>query len=63
MENPRFPLRNGGEEHQPISPEAPNPDDIALLAYRLWDERGRPMGSPDEDWFRAEQELQQTQAA
>ena len=28
---------------------------IAILAYQLWLERGRPVGSPEEDWFRAEQ--------
>jgi hypothetical protein len=27
---------------------------IAELAYRFWEERGRPEGSPDEDWYRAE---------
>lgn len=31
--------------------------DIAALAYALWEERGMPEGSPDEDWFRAEQIL------
>lgn len=30
---------------------------IALLAYALWQERGCPEGSPDVDWFRAEQEF------
>jgi|HubBroStandDraft_1064217.scaffolds.fasta_scaffold82728_3 hypothetical protein len=25
----------------------------AALAYRLWNERGCPIGSPDEDWLRA----------
>jgi hypothetical protein len=29
-------------------------NDIANLAYRLWQERGCPIGSPEEDWFRAE---------
>ena len=33
-------------------------DDIALLAYRLWEARGCPEGSPDEDWFGALRELQ-----
>jgi hypothetical protein len=28
---------------------------IAKLAYKLWDKRGRPFGSPDVDWFAAEQ--------
>jgi hypothetical protein len=27
------------------------------LAYRLWEERGRPVGRPDEDWFEAERRL------
>src|ERR1700722_10157141 len=26
---------------------------IAALAYRLWTKRGRPSGSPEEDWFAA----------
>jgi hypothetical protein len=32
-------------------------DDIAALAHKLWLERGCPEGSPDEDWFRAAEEL------
>ena len=31
---------------------------IAARAYQLWLARGCPNGSPEEDWFRAEQELQ-----
>ena len=31
--------------------------DIAELAYSLWVDRGEVEGLPDEDWFRAEQEL------
>lgn len=27
---------------------------IRQLAYRLWEQRGRPEGDPDEDWFAAE---------
>jgi len=30
---------------------------IEKLAYQFWEERGRPLGSSDEDWFRAEREL------
>ena len=26
-------------------------------AFGLWQERGSPIGSPEEDWFRAEQEI------
>lgn len=31
--------------------------DIAALAYTLWQARGCPEGSADEDWFRAAQQL------
>ena len=31
------------------------------LAYRLWEERGKPEGRPDEDWFEAERRLQSDQ--
>jgi len=30
---------------------------IAELAYRMWEERGRPEGSPEVDWYRAESEI------
>jgi hypothetical protein len=30
---------------------------IALLAYSYWEQRGRPGGSPEEDWYRAEREI------
>jgi hypothetical protein len=30
---------------------------IEELAYHSWLERGCPMGSPDEDWYRAEEKL------
>jgi hypothetical protein len=32
--------------------------DIAQLAYELWQSRGCPDGSPQEDWFRAVEQLQ-----
>jgi hypothetical protein len=32
-------------------------EDIAVLAHALWEARGRPEGSSEEDWFRAVQEL------
>jgi Protein of unknown function (DUF2934) len=34
------------------------PDPIAALAYLHWLARGCPDGSPEEDWFRAERELE-----
>jgi hypothetical protein len=30
---------------------------IARLAYAYWEARGRPEGSSEKDWFRAEQEV------
>lgn len=30
---------------------------IAQQAYQYWEQRGRPFGSPEEDWFRAEREI------
>jgi Protein of unknown function (DUF2934) len=32
-------------------------EEIAMLAHRLWTERGQQHGRDAEDWFRAEQEL------
>ena len=32
-------------------------DDIAALAHKLWQARGCPEGSPDQDWFEAVKEL------
>jgi hypothetical protein len=31
--------------------------EIAVLAYQFWQERGCPIGSDQEDWFRAEETL------
>lgn len=31
--------------------------EVEERAYQSWLERGCPMGSPDEDWFRAEREV------
>jgi hypothetical protein len=27
---------------------------VAKLAYKFWEQRGRPFGSPEVDWFAAE---------
>ena len=39
-----------------IAPEVKE-QDIAALAYRLWQARCCPEGSPEEDWFHAMEEL------
>ena len=35
----------------------PTQEQIAALAYTLWQARGCPEGMPDEDWFNAEKAL------
>ena len=30
---------------------------VEKLAYKLWEQRGRPLGSPEVDWFAAEQDV------
>ncbi len=35
-------------------------EDVAELAYALWQERGCPDGSSEEDWFRALEKLRTT---
>ena len=37
----------------------PTHEDIKRRAFELWDQRGRPLGSPEADWFKAEQEASQ----
>ena len=39
------------------SPEPLGHDQIAVLAYALWEARGCPDGSPEVDWLQAEREL------
>ena len=34
-------------------------EEIEKLAYWFWEKRGRPIGSPDVDWFQAEHEVLQ----
>ena len=36
---------------------SPQHNKVALLAFSLWQERGAPIGTPETDWFRAEEQL------
>lgn len=38
-----------------------DPRRTELLAYEFWRARGCPEGSPDEDWFLAEEQLRHQQ--
>ena len=41
----------------PVSEQIPIQDQIARLAYLLWEARGGYGGSAEDDWLRAEQEI------
>jgi hypothetical protein len=47
---------SGGTSHSFTSEE------VAARAYRCWHERGCPVGSPEVDWHRAEEELRNRRA-
>ena len=42
---------------EPCVNTAADENEIAALAYRLWQDRGCPKGSAEEDWYLAEREL------
>jgi hypothetical protein len=43
-----------------IDPFVENPHSVTeKLAYENWERRGRPLGSPEVDWFAAERTLAQ----
>jgi hypothetical protein len=48
---------NDGRSRVLIVTSVPEHDEVAELAYQLWILRGCPDGSPEEDWFRAEEAL------
>src|SRR5213593_629535 len=47
------------------TPTADQPlyEQIALLAYSYWEQRGCQSGTPEEDWLRAEEELRMRTAS
>lgn len=42
---------------------APRHDEVEFRAFELWQERGAPFGTPEIDWFRAEEELKKEGSA
>ena len=42
---------------QPVASDRPEAEEVARLAHQYWLERGSPIGTPEEDWFRAEEEF------
>ncbi len=55
-------VKQSGEPVESARPEGGRSnnesDVVAALAYELWQERGCPVGSDQEDWFRAEAQLE-----
>lgn len=45
------------EAAEPRQGTVPDQEEITALAHQFWLERGCPEGSPEVDWFRAEEEL------
>ena len=54
---PETPAVHLPEQVNEIVSQTAKHDEIAVLAYRLWLERGCPEGSPEVDWYRVEREL------
>lgn len=50
------PAESFGEESERSS-YAPTHEEIAHRAYQYWQSRGGGDGSPEDDWYRAEQDL------
>lgn len=51
-------MANSVSENSPAPPELqPSREQIADLARALWEARGSPEGSPEDDWYRAEEQL------
>ncbi len=51
---------SAGEVEIETGASGPEHDEIACLAYESWQQRGCPIGTPEEDWFRAEEQIKQT---
>jgi hypothetical protein len=43
-------------------PRTPSHEEIARVAYSYWEARGRRHGCPEEDWYRAEREVERIMA-
>ena len=54
---------NGGGSHEIPATASSDQATIAQLAYLYWLDRGCPIGSPEEDWTRAQQDLKQEHSA
>ena len=68
MKKGNHPLRKSKDEAAVADPRTIGIDagamqeQIQALAYHLWLERGCPIGSPEVDWLRAEEEMRNGQS-
>lgn len=44
-------------DDQPTARSILSHESISTLAYQLWEARGGPEGSPEQDWFQAQEVL------
>jgi hypothetical protein len=51
------------ELEAPVNEEIVDREELTRLAYWHWEMRGSPEGSPDEDWFWAEEEIRRQRLA
>jgi hypothetical protein len=49
------------KRHEKAMDDSLDPRRTALLAYEFWRARGCPEGTPEEDWFLAEEQLRHQQ--
>jgi hypothetical protein len=57
-EHSRQALEHSEEAHHHSQGIAPfGHEEIAVLAHQLWQARGHPYGSPQQDWFQAAEKL------
>jgi hypothetical protein len=53
----RLSVRGDGDDQEEQMRKVYRHDEIAKLAYELWERRGHPLGSPEIDWYAAESAL------
>jgi hypothetical protein len=58
----RAPVAPAPEESEPVV-EVSEQEEVAKLAYSYWEARGGQDGSPDDDWYRAVQEVQRRRSS
>ncbi|HLX42059.1 MAG TPA: DUF2934 domain-containing protein [Bryobacteraceae bacterium] len=49
--------------NEKVEDAEPLQEQIAALAYALWEQRGRVEGNPEQDWFQAEEQLKSDKPA